>query len=129
MQCVVSDRGRRLSFLQSLSQTSFKNAARRVRLIVLALSRSRHFQRWLDRATRGIAADVLDPNGATLLELYLIVHAIEGLPSGTYYYRRQEGSVEFASGRKLPRDRGSARPRPGTSSSSLGEYLLSVLAS
>jgi SagB-type dehydrogenase family enzyme len=53
------------------------------------------FSTLLDRATRCIPADVLDPAGATLLELYLIVHAIEGLPSGSYYYRRKEGSLEL----------------------------------
>ena len=53
------------------------------------------FSTVLDRATRGIDADVLDPAGPTLLELYLIVHAIEGLPPGTYYYRCQEGSLEL----------------------------------
>ena len=49
----------------------------------------------LDRATRGIAADILDPPGTTLLELYLIVHSVEGLAPGTYYYRRQERSLEL----------------------------------
>jgi SagB-type dehydrogenase family enzyme len=49
----------------------------------------------LDRATRGIAADVLTPPGVTLLDLYLIVHAVEELAPGTYYYRRQERSLEL----------------------------------
>lgn len=49
----------------------------------------------LDRATRGIAADVLIPPGATLLDFYLIVHAVEGLPPGTYYYRRDERALEL----------------------------------
>jgi len=49
----------------------------------------------LDRATRGIAADVLIPPGATLLDFYLIVHAVEGLPPGTYYYRRDQRSLEL----------------------------------
>ncbi|MCZ6656467.1 MAG: SagB/ThcOx family dehydrogenase [Gammaproteobacteria bacterium] len=47
----------------------------------------------LDRATRGVAADVLAP-GSTLLDLYLIVHAVEGLAPGAYYYRREEGALE-----------------------------------
>ena len=49
----------------------------------------------LDRATRGVAADVLTPPGATLLDFYLIVHAVEGLPPGTYYYRRDQRSLEL----------------------------------
>ncbi len=53
------------------------------------------FSTVLDRATRGIAADALDPTGTTLLELYLLVHAIEGLEPGSYYYRRREGSLEL----------------------------------
>ena len=53
------------------------------------------FSTVLDRATRCIPADVLDPADATLLELYVIVNAVAGLPSGTYYYRRQEGSLEL----------------------------------
>lgn len=48
----------------------------------------------LDRATRGVAADVLAP-GSTLLDHYLIVHAVEGLASGSYYYQREEHSLEL----------------------------------
>jgi len=48
----------------------------------------------LDGATRGVPADFLDPPGATLLDLYLIVHAVEGLAPGSYYYRRSERSLE-----------------------------------
>ena len=49
----------------------------------------------LNRATRGIAADVLQPTGGTLLDLYLIVHGVEGLTAGTYYYRRQQEELEL----------------------------------
>ncbi len=48
----------------------------------------------LDGATRGVPGDFLDPPGASLLDLYLIVHAVDGLPPGTYYYRRAERSLE-----------------------------------
>jgi SagB-type dehydrogenase family enzyme len=71
----------------------------------------------LDRATRGVPGDFLDPPGASLLDLYLIVHAVEGLTPGTYYYRRpdrslvllREGSFRGAAGRlglgqELPAD-------------------------
>jgi SagB-type dehydrogenase family enzyme len=49
----------------------------------------------LDRATRGIPADFLDPRSATLLDLYLIVNAVEGLAPGAYRYRRAERSLEL----------------------------------
>ena len=48
----------------------------------------------LDGATRGVPGDFLDPPGATLLDLYLIVNAVEGLDPGTYTYRRSERSLE-----------------------------------
>jgi len=48
----------------------------------------------LDRATRGVSADFLPP-AATLLDLYLIVHAVEGLAPGAYFYRRAERSLEL----------------------------------
>jgi SagB-type dehydrogenase family enzyme len=40
----------------------------------------------LDRSTRGINADFLEPFGSTLNQLYLIVNCVEGLPSGSYLY-------------------------------------------
>ena len=46
----------------------------------------------LERATRGIPADFLAP-GATLLDFYLIVNAVEGLAPGSYRYRRADRSL------------------------------------
>ena len=40
-------------------------------------------------------ADFLDPPGSSLLDLYLIVNAVEGLAPGAYYYRRSERSLEL----------------------------------
>ncbi len=48
----------------------------------------------LDRATRGLPADFLPP-GAQLNELYLIVHAVEGLAPGSYYFHRERNSLEL----------------------------------
>jgi SagB-type dehydrogenase family enzyme len=48
----------------------------------------------LDRATRGIPADFLDPPGSQLNRLYLIVHAVEGLAAGAYVYHRDRGLLE-----------------------------------
>ena len=49
----------------------------------------------LDRATRGIPADFQDPPGATLISLYVIVHAVEGLAPGAYVYHRRERGLEL----------------------------------
>jgi SagB-type dehydrogenase family enzyme len=48
----------------------------------------------LDRATRGISADFLDPQGTQLNELYLIVNAVEGLHPGAYVFHRDRGALE-----------------------------------
>ena len=49
----------------------------------------------LDRATRGIPADFLAGAGDSLNDIYLIVHAVDGLPPGAYYYRRAEHALEL----------------------------------
>ena len=46
----------------------------------------------VDRSTRGIPADFLEPAGATLSDWYLIVNAVEGLPNGAYVLHREAGS-------------------------------------
>src|SRR5229473_1562833 len=48
----------------------------------------------LDRATRGVPADFLDPPGAQLNDLYLIVHAVEGLSPGAYVFHRSSRLLE-----------------------------------
>src|SRR5437667_8414466 len=48
----------------------------------------------LDRANRGVPADFLDPPGAQLNDLYLIVHAVEGLAPGAYVFHRSRGVLE-----------------------------------
>ena len=49
----------------------------------------------LRTATRGVPADFLDPVGATLNELYLIVHAVGGLPRGAYVFHRDREALEL----------------------------------
>jgi SagB-type dehydrogenase family enzyme len=49
----------------------------------------------LDRATRGIHADFLSSPEDSLNDLYLIVHAVEGLPAGAYVFRRRELTLEL----------------------------------
>jgi SagB-type dehydrogenase family enzyme len=48
----------------------------------------------LVRSTRGVSADFLDPLGTQLNDLYLIVHAVEGLHPGTYAFDRNNGALE-----------------------------------
>jgi SagB-type dehydrogenase family enzyme len=48
----------------------------------------------LDRAIQDIPADFLDGTGATLNQLYLIVHDVEGLPSGSYVFHPQRVALE-----------------------------------
>jgi SagB-type dehydrogenase family enzyme len=49
----------------------------------------------LRRSTRGVPADFLEPFGATLTDLYLVVNAVEGIPAGTYAFRRDHNAVEL----------------------------------
>jgi len=49
----------------------------------------------LDSATRGLPADFLEPPGAQLNDLYLIVHSVHGLSPGTYFFRRERNTVEL----------------------------------
>jgi SagB-type dehydrogenase family enzyme len=48
----------------------------------------------LERSTRGIPADYLEPFGSYLNHLYLIVHAVDGLPAGAYYHDRDRHALE-----------------------------------
>jgi SagB-type dehydrogenase family enzyme len=57
----------------------------------------------LDRATRPLAADFLPAGSwdglagpaAALTDVYLIVHAVEGLPAGTFVYHRDRRGLEL----------------------------------
>jgi len=48
----------------------------------------------LERASRGVPADFLDPPGTQLNDLYLIVNSVEGLPPGAYVFHRSRGLLE-----------------------------------
>jgi SagB-type dehydrogenase family enzyme len=52
------------------------------------------FSALLDRATRGVPADFLDPTGSRLNDLYLIVNDVEDVPSGAYFYHRDRHALE-----------------------------------
>jgi SagB-type dehydrogenase family enzyme len=49
----------------------------------------------LDRATRGLPADFLKPPGAQFNDLYLIVHSVQGLKPGAYFFRRERNTLEL----------------------------------
>ncbi|MGH9823080.1 MAG: SagB/ThcOx family dehydrogenase, partial [Blastocatellia bacterium] len=49
----------------------------------------------LDRSTRGIPVDFLTPSAEPLNDLYLIVNAVENLPSGAYFFRRKSRALEL----------------------------------
>ncbi|HEY6946639.1 MAG TPA: SagB/ThcOx family dehydrogenase, partial [Candidatus Acidoferrum sp.] len=55
----------------------------------------RQLSTMLDRATRGVPADFLDPQGTQLNEVYLIVNAVEGLDPGAYVYHRDRHALEY----------------------------------
>src|SRR5262249_54006658 len=48
----------------------------------------------LDRVSRGIPADFLDPESTSLYALYLIVRALEGLRPGAYVFHREGRELE-----------------------------------
>jgi SagB-type dehydrogenase family enzyme len=49
----------------------------------------------LDRATRRLPADFLTPAAPSLNDVYLIVHAVDDLPAGAYYFNRKQRALEL----------------------------------
>jgi SagB-type dehydrogenase family enzyme len=49
----------------------------------------------LDYATRGLPADFLEPPGGQLNDLYLIVHSVQGLRPGAYFFDREQNTLEL----------------------------------
>jgi SagB-type dehydrogenase family enzyme len=49
----------------------------------------------LIRATQGLPSDFLKPFGAQLNDLYLIVHSVEGLKTGAYFFHREHQHLEL----------------------------------
>jgi SagB-type dehydrogenase family enzyme len=72
--------------------------------VILRRGSSRKFERHpisfeqlstiLHSSTQGIAADFLDPLGAQLNDLYMIVNAVDGLNPGAYVFNRDKGTLE-----------------------------------
>jgi SagB-type dehydrogenase family enzyme len=53
----------------------------------------REFSTALDRSTRGISADFLSAPEALFNDLYVIVHAVERLAPGAYFFDRARGAL------------------------------------
>ena len=58
----------------------------------------------LDRSTRGVPADFLAESA--LNDIYLIVHAVEGLAPGAYVLRRDQGALELLKEGEFRREAG-----------------------
>ena len=54
-----------------------------------------HLDAVLVSSTRGFPADFRGPRGAGLLDVYVIVNAVDGLPSGSYYFSSGPGDLEL----------------------------------
>jgi len=55
-----------------------------------------HLNAVLVSSTRGVPADFRGPRGTGLLDVYVIVNAVDGLPSGSYYFSSGPGELEQA---------------------------------
>lgn len=49
----------------------------------------------LERSTQGVQADFLAPFGSALTDIYLLVNAVEGIPSGAYVFHRNQQALEL----------------------------------
>ena len=52
-------------------------------------------------STTGVPADFLEPYGSSLINLYLIINAVDGLQSGSYFYNREQNILELLKGGKF----------------------------
>jgi SagB-type dehydrogenase family enzyme len=60
----------------------------------------------LTRATRGVPTDFLNPTGETLIDLYLIVNAVEDMPAGAYVFHRDRNALELLRAGNFRREAG-----------------------
>jgi len=52
-------------------------------------------------STTGVPADFLEPYGTSLIQLYLIINAVDGLEPGSYVYNREQGILQLLRGGKF----------------------------
>ena len=76
-------------------------------------------------ATRGLPADFLEPPGAQLNDLYLIVHAVQGLKPGAYFFRRKQNTLELLKAGEIPRGGPPSGTGAGVARRCLRGHLLS----
>jgi SagB-type dehydrogenase family enzyme len=92
------------------------------------------FSTWLLSSVTPIPADFLEPAGAYLNEIYLIVHAVDGLRPGAYVFQRQARALELLKEGSFRDDAGylgleQALPSDASATAFLIADLHSVLAS
>lgn len=46
-------------------------------------------------STQGVAADFLEPYGSSLIDLYMIINAVDGLKPGSYVYNREQNGLQL----------------------------------
>ncbi len=46
-------------------------------------------------STMGVSADFLEPYGSSLINLYFIINAVNGLQPGSYFYNREQNMLEL----------------------------------
>ena len=54
-----------------------------------------HLNAVLVSSTRGVPADFRGPRGSGLMDVYVIVNAVDGLSSGSYYFSSKSGELEL----------------------------------
>ncbi|MGI0040422.1 MAG: SagB/ThcOx family dehydrogenase [Nitrosopumilaceae archaeon] len=47
------------------------------------------------RSTQGVAADFLEPYGSSLIDLYVIINAVDGLKPGSYVYNKEQNGLQL----------------------------------
>ncbi|MGI0008040.1 MAG: SagB/ThcOx family dehydrogenase [Nitrosopumilaceae archaeon] len=47
------------------------------------------------RSTHGVAADFLEPYGSSLIDLYVIINAVDGLKPGSYVYNKEQNGLQL----------------------------------
>ncbi|HYU46756.1 MAG TPA: SagB family peptide dehydrogenase, partial [Terriglobales bacterium] len=80
----------------------------------------------LDYATRGLPADFLEPPGAQLNDLYLIVHSVECLKPGAYFFGREQSTLELLQEGEFRTQAPSSWSRAGSASGRMRGHLLSL---
>ena len=60
----------------------------------------------IDHSTKGVPADFLGPDGTSLLDIYIIVNSVDGLPAGSYFFSHKRRGLEQLRERALRMEAG-----------------------